>query len=155
MNLTINIPKVWEILGRFKDFCQSKGWKTSRHEDWVMVGNKYHNFLWVRRIYPSTFRKVAMNHKCAIREGASYQVVKTAYTAWLFPEKPPVVLVKTVMDDEELLKRTAIYDLSSVYAGTPVCWKLNKTDSRVFKEFEKFLQAEGGIDVKPRMIDGL
>jgi len=148
MNLTINIPKVWQILSRFKDFCQSKGWKTSRNEDWVMADNEYHNFLWVRKIYPSTFRKVAMNHKCAIREGVSYQVVKTAYTAWLFPEKPPKILMKTVVDDEELLKGTAIYDLSSVYAGKRVCWKLNRTDSEVFREFERFLQENCGIDIK-------
>ena len=90
-----------------------------------------------------------MNHKCAIREGVSYQVVKTAYTAWLFPEKPPKTLMKTVIDDEELLKGTAIYDLSSVYAGKFLCWKLNKTDSVVFREFEKFLQENCGIKVKP------
>lgn len=149
MNVALNIPKVWEILNRFKDLCQSKGWKTSEYEDWVMVDNKYHNFLWGRKIYPSTFRKVAMNHKCAIREGASYQIVKTAYTAWLFPEKPPKILMETVMDNEELLKRTAIYDLSPVYAGKPICWKLNRTDSVVFQEFERFLQEKCGINVKP------
>ena len=149
MNVTLNIPKVWEILNRFKDFCQSRGWKSPKYEDWVMADNKYHNFLWARKIYPSTFRKVAMNHKCAIREGDSYQVVKTAYTAWLFPEKPPKTLMKRVMDNEELLKRTAIYDLSSVYAGKPLCRKLNKTDSVVFQEFERFLQENYGIDVKP------
>ena len=149
MTVALNIPKVWEILNRFKDFCQSKGWKTSRYADWVMADNKYHNFLWVRKIYPSTFRKVAMNHKCAVREGVSYQVVKTAYTAWLFPEKSSKMLMKTVMDNEELLKGTAIYDLSSVYAGKPICWKLNETDSVVFREFERFLQENCGIKVKP------
>jgi len=149
MNVTLNIPKVWEILNLFKDLCQSKGWKISKYEDWVMAENKYHNFLWARKIYPSTFRKVAMNHKCAIREGVSYQIVKTAYTAWLFPQKPTKVLVKTVMDNEELLKETAIYDLSPVYAGKPLCRKLNKTDSVVFREFEKFLQENCGIEVKP------
>jgi hypothetical protein len=149
MNVTVNVPKVWEILNHFKDFCQLRGWKTSKYEDWVMADNEYHNFLWVRKIHPSTFRKVAMNHKFAIREGVSYQVVKTAYTAWLFPEEPPKTLMKTVMDNKELLKGTAIYDLSSVYAGKPLCWKLNKTDSVVFREFEKFLQENCGIDVKP------
>jgi len=149
MNIASNIPRVWEILNRFKDFCQSRGWKTSKHEDWVMADNKYHNFLWVRKIYPSTFRKIAMSHKCAIREGVSYQVVKTAYTAWLFPEKPPQMLMKSIMDNEELLKGTAIYDLSSTYAGKPLCWKLNETDSVVFREFERFLQENCGIKVKP------
>ena len=148
MTVALNVPKVWEILNRFKDFCQSMGWKTSRHEDWVVADNKYHNFLWVRKIHPSTFRKVAMNHKCAVREGVSYQVVKTAYTAWLFPEKPSRMLMKIVTDNEELLKETAIYDLSSVCAGKFLCWKLNKTDSVVFQEFERFLQDSCGINVK-------
>ena len=149
MTVALNIPKVWEILDRFKDFCQSKEWKTSKHEDWVMADNKYHNFLWVRKVYPSTFLKVATNHKCAIHEGVSYQVVKTTYTAWVFPEKPPKMLVQTVIDNEELLKGTAIYDLSSVYAGRPLCLRLNETDSVVFREFEKFLQENCGIEVRP------
>lgn len=148
MDVALNIPRVWEILNRFKDFCQSMGWKISKYEDWVMTDDKYHSFLWARKIHPSTFRKVAMNHRCAIREGVSYQVVKTAYTAWLFPEKPPKMLMKTVMDNEELLKGTAVYDLSSVYDGKPICWKLNKTDSVVFREFERFLQENCGIKVK-------
>jgi len=150
MTVALNVPRVWEILNRFKDFCQSKGWKTSKHEDWVKADKKYHNFLWARKIYPSTFRKVAMNHKCAIREGVSYYVVKTEYTAWLFPEKPPKTLMKTIMDNEELLRGTAIYDLSSLHAGKLSCWKLNKTDSMVFQEFERFLQENCGIDVKSK-----
>jgi len=148
MNVALNVPRVWEILNLFKNSCQSRGWKTSKYEDWVMAESKYHNFLWARKINPSTFRKVAMNHKCAIREGVSYKVVKTTYTAWLFPEKPPKTLMNTVIDNEELLKETAIYDLSSVYAGKPICWKLNKTDSVVFREFEKFLQENCGVNVK-------
>jgi len=56
--------------------------------------------------------------------------------------------MKIMRDNEELLKGTAIYDLSSVYAGKFHCRKLNKTDSVVFQEFEKFLQESCGIDVK-------
>jgi hypothetical protein len=35
------------------------------------------------------------------------------------------------------------------YAGKPLCLKLNETDSTVFKEFEKFLEKELGVEVKP------
>jgi len=143
------IPKVWELLDRFKDQCQLRGWKTSEHEDWVKTGDdKYHNFLWIQTVHPSTFEKIATNHKCAVRKGVSYQVVDVSYTAWLFPQSPPESLMQMVKENPELSRRTAIYDLSWAYGGKRLCLKLNETASMVFKEFEKFLE-ELGVEVKP------
>jgi len=148
--MNLRIPKVWELIDLFKGQCQLKGWKTSEHEDWVKTGDEeYHNFLWIQTVHPSTFEKIAVNHKCAIRKGVSYQVVEISYTAWLFPQSPPENLTQRVKENPELSRRTAIYDLSLVYAGKPLCLKLNETDSMVFKEFEKFLEAELEVEVKP------
>lgn len=155
--MNLSIPKVWKLLDLFKDQCQLKGWKSSEHEDWVKTGDEeYHNFLWIQTVHPSTFEKIAVNHKCAIRKGISYQVVDVSYTAWLFPQSPPENLMQMVNENPELSRRTAIYDLSLAYAGKPLCLKLNETDSTVFKEFEKFLQEELGVEIKPvRKLPGL
>jgi len=151
MTVILDIPKVWELLKYFKGQCQSKGWKTSDYGDWVKKGNEYHNFLWTRTVHPSTFEKVAMSRRCAIREGVSYQVVEVSYTAWVFPEAPPEKLRQIVTENPELSKRIAIYDLSWAYAGKPVCLKLNETDSTVFKEFEKFLEQRCGVKIQPAL----
>jgi len=143
------IPKVWELLDSFKCQCQLRGWKTSEHEDWVKIGDEYHNFLWTQTVHPSTFEKIAVNHKCAIREGISYHVVDVSYTAWLFPQGPPEGLVQIIKENPELSRRTAIYDLSWMYAGKPLCLKLNETKSRAFQEFERFLKEKWGVEVKP------
>ena len=150
MSSVLTIAKIWELLRDFKDLCKSRGWEISEHEDWVKTGDdEYHNFLWIQTVHPSTFEKIAVNHKCAIRKGVSYQVVDVSYTAWLFPQSPPENLMQTVKEKPELSRRTAIYDLSLAYAGKPLCLKLNETDSTVFKEFEKFLEKELGVEVKP------
>ncbi|MFQ6074116.1 MAG: hypothetical protein ACE5KC_02740 [Candidatus Bathyarchaeia archaeon] len=145
----ITIPRVWELLGYFKEECHSRGWKTSENEDWVKVDNEFHSFLWARNVHPSTFKKIVTACKCAIKQGISYQVVSVAYTAWLFPEAPPAMLVHTVARDSKLARRIAIYDLSNVYAGKPVCFKLNETSSEVFQEFENFLKKKWGVELKP------
>jgi len=150
MPMNLPIPKVWELIDRFKDQCQLKGWKISEHEDWIKIGDdEYHNFLWIQTVHPSTFEKIAVNHKCAIRKGISYQVVDVSYTAWLFPQSPPENLMQTVKENPELSRRTALYDLSLAYAGKHLCLKLNETDSMVFNEFEKFLEEELEVEVKP------
>ena len=145
----INIPRVWEILRRFKNECESRGWNTSENEDWINLNQQYHNFLWARTIHPATFKKIATARKCAIRKGVSYQVVDVSYTAWLFPETPPQELLRVVAENPELSKKTAVYDLSWAYTGKPVCLKINETDSPVFREFESFLEKRWGVEFKP------
>jgi len=142
------VPRVWELIRCFKDECRSLGWKTSEHEDWVHVDNQYHIFLWTRTIHPSTFKKIARAPRCAVREGVSYRVVDAAYTAWLFSESPLEELMKAVMDDQNLAKNAAIYDLSRLHSSELICVKLNFTGSRVFREFENFLQKKWGIKFK-------
>jgi len=143
------IPRVWELIGCFKDECHSRGWITSENEDWIKVNDEFHNFLWTRNIHPSTFKKIVSVNKCAVKQGISYQVVSVAYTAWVFPETPPETLVHTVAKDPKLAERIAIYDLSNAYSGNPICLKLNKTGSRVFQEFENFLEKKLGVELKP------
>lgn len=143
------IPRVWELVRSFKYECESRGWKVSEHEDWVKAGDKYHNFLWTRTVRPATLKKIAEQHKCAIKQGISYQVVDVDYTAWILSEAVSEEILQTVAENPELSKRTAIYDLSWSSSKKPLCLKLNKTDSGVFQEFENFLKKKLGFEFKP------
>jgi len=143
------IPRVWDLVHYFKRECEARGWKASQHEDWVKVGNEYHNFLWTRTVRPATFKKIAEEHKCAIKQGTSYNVVNVAYTAWLFSESPPEELLQMAEENPELFQKTAIYDLSCINSEKPACLRLNQTDSRVFQEFESFLEKKWGVEFKP------
>ncbi|MBS7615685.1 hypothetical protein KEJ45_00585 [Candidatus Bathyarchaeota archaeon] len=141
--------KVWEILRKFKELCRFHGWRTSENEDWIETGSEFHNFLLTRDVHPSSFKTIAANRKCIVREGLSYRVVEAAYTAWLFSEAPHENIVKMFLSNPEFLKRTALYDLSPIMEGRNTCLKLNCTSSPVFREFEKFLEKELGIKVEP------
>lgn len=145
----MTIPRVWDLVRSFKHACELRGWKVSEHEDWVKTDNEYHNFLWARTVRPATLKKIAEEHRCAIKQGISYQVVDVAYTAWLFSEEPPEELLQVVVESPELSKRTAIYDLSWAYSKKPICLKLNQTESSVFQEFESFLEKKWGVEFKP------
>jgi len=145
----MEISKVWEILGNFKLSCIRLGWKTSESEDWVEAGDNYHNFLWTREVHPSSFRRIALDKKCVIREATSYRVVEASYTAWLFAQTPSEELARTICENPALSKSVALYDLSHVAKGMNLCVRLNNTDSQVFQEFERFLQSELKVRVEP------
>ncbi len=149
----MKMPRLWEILKRFKHVCTSNGWKTSESEDWVEVNERYHTFLWARDVHPSSFRRIVSNRKCVVREGLSYRVVDASYTAWLFSETPAEALVKTIFENPDVSSKIAIYDLSPLFEGKGVCIKLNYTDSPVFHEFESFLKDE--IKVKIRSLSSV
>jgi hypothetical protein len=51
-------------------------------------------------------------------------------------------------ENPELFRKTAIYDLSCTHSEKSVCLKLNQTDSRVFQEFESFLEKKWGVRFK-------
>jgi hypothetical protein len=144
----MKMPRVWEILKKFKDCCKFRGWKTSESEDWIEIDEKYHNFLWARDVHPSSFKSIVSNRRCVVREGLSYHVVEASYTAWLFSETPSETLVKTVFDNPNFSKRIALYDLSPLLEGKNLCVKLNHTDSPVFQEFENFLKNELKVELK-------
>jgi hypothetical protein len=143
----LSIPKIWELLKSFKEWCKGKGWR-SDEEDWIRLGHEFHDFVWVKNVQPSTFRKVTENPKCTVLDGFSYRVVNASYVAWLFQESPSDSIVQTLVDDPRLCARTALYDFSQVYRGDPTCLKLNGTKSQVFDEFERFLFENWGVTVK-------
>jgi hypothetical protein len=150
MPMNLPFPTIWSLIDSFKEHCRLSGWETCETEDWVKTeDSEYHNFLWTQTIHPSTFERIASNHKCGIRRGISYEVVDISYIAWLFQERPPEFLMSRVKENPELSKKTAIFDLSCVYTGENVCRKLNETESTVFKEFEQFLEEEWEITFKP------
>jgi hypothetical protein len=145
----MKMPKLWEIVQQFKESCRGRGWETSESEDWISIDGQYHNFLWTRDIHPSSFRKIATSGKCVICQGLSYRVVDSSCTAWLFSETPSEALVKTVLENQELSNRVALYDLSPILEGKNTCIKLNHTESPVFQEFESFLRNEMKVKLKP------
>jgi hypothetical protein len=145
----LKISKICEILARFKDTCRHHGWKTSENEDWVEIKNSYHNFVPVGDIHPSSFKRITNNKKCVVREGLTYRVVESSYTAWLFSSAPSETLAQTILSNPSLSCRTALYDLSRSTEDKNVCYKLNCTDSPVFREFEGFLRNELEIKLKP------
>lgn len=144
----MKLPKIRSILKKFKDVCRLQGWKTSQKNDWIRTEDGYHNFLWTRSIHPSSFRSITANRRCVIRKGLSYDVVEASYTAWLFSEAPPRVLVETVCENPDFSKRTALYNLSPILEDKNLGFKLNSTDSPVFQEFENFLQKELKVNLK-------
>ena len=145
----MNIREVWEILEKFKNLCRDHGWKTSDNEDWVAVDGYYHNFLMTRWIHPSSFKKIASNRGCIVREGLSYRVFEATYVAWLFSEPPPEDVVELVFRSTDLCRNTAIYDLGLTMEKRKSCGRLNKTSSLIFREFENFLQDKLEVKFKP------
>lgn len=143
------MPKVWDLLKRFKETCRRRGWKTSDYEDIVKIDDEYHNFIGTRTIHPSTFKRIVSSTKHAVPEGKSYHIIDVSYTAWVFQQPPSEQLVETLTVNSELSKRTALYDLSGLYQDKPLCLKLNETGSLVFDEFEKFLKKTYGVETKP------
>jgi hypothetical protein len=153
MAALLSLPRVWELLKGFKEWCRRKGWKTCEESDWVRINHEYHDFVWARNVQPSTFVKVSQNPKCTVRDGYTYRIVNASYVAWLFQQPPSESLLQTLAEASDLYERTALYDLSQVYQGNHVCLKLNTTKSQVFKEFESFLAENWGVTVKPAYKD--
>lgn len=148
--MNVQFPQVWNLIESFKERCRLSGWETCETEDWVRTEyDKYHNFLWTQTIRPSTFERIATNHKCGIRRGNSYEVVNISYMCWLFQGKPPEFLISMIKENPKLANKTAVFDFSCVYTGKRVCRKLNKTDSIVFYAFERFLEEEWNLEFKP------
>jgi len=145
----MKMSRVWEVLREFKDSSKRHGWKTSESEDWVETNGNYHNFLWARGVHLSSFKRIALNGKCVVREGLSYRFVKTSYIAWLFSETPSETLVTTILENPDFSSRIALYDLSPMLEGKNLCTKLNNTESSVFKEFENFLENKLKVKLKP------
>jgi hypothetical protein len=145
----MKMNRVWDILRKFKNLCQRRGWKTSDNEDWIGTDQGYHNFLWTRNVQFSSFKRIISNGKCVVPEGSSYRVLKASYTAWLFSDAPSETLVKTVIESPDFSNRIALYDLSPLFEGKNLCVTLNNTDSHVFKEFETFLKKELGLKIHP------
>jgi hypothetical protein len=144
----MRMPRIWEILNHFKRSCALRGWKTSENEDWIELDNDYHSFLCARDVTPASFKAIISNRKCVVRKGLFYTVVEPSHLAWLFSEAPPEELARTVLENPDLSKRVAIFNMSPMLEGKDFCIRLNNTDSLVFHEFEAFLQAELKVKVE-------
>jgi len=145
----ILFPRVWELIEGFKLQCGRRGWKVCQNEDLVDVGGEYHHLIWARHIYPDTFRKVVMNPHASVREGAYYRTVRVSYAAWISPESIAEKILDAFLEGPDLPRKVAIYDISPVYTGDRVCLRMNRTNSIVFREFERFLNEEYSISFRP------
>jgi len=144
----MKIPEAWDIINTFKKRCQPKGWEIAEHEDLIKSCGKYHNFLWIRELRPSTFESVTKHKKYAIQEGVNYRTVNVSFTAWICSKILQCEsLIQIMFEHPEILKRNAIYDLSQAPMDG-ICRKFNETESEVFKEFELFLKDEFGIKIQ-------
>lgn len=142
-------PSVWEFIERFKLKCHKKGWEVFENEDLVDVDGECHRFIWVRHVSPNTFKKVVTNPSVLVKKGASFRTVNVSYVAWISPESIAERILDSLLDAPGLLRKVAVYDVSPVYRGEPVCLKINNTESIVFQEFERFLDKEHMIRVEP------
>jgi len=133
-------PNVWDIVEKFKRRCKNKGWEICEYEDLVNAGGEYHHLIWTRHVYPSTFKRVAMNPYQSVREGDSYKRVNIAYLAWISQESVSEGTLEILLKNQSLLRKIALYDISPIYKGQPTCLKVNETESPVFQEFERFLK---------------
>ncbi|HEY4674427.1 MAG TPA: hypothetical protein VIH48_00060 [Candidatus Bathyarchaeia archaeon] len=148
-NSQLVLPKAWDLIARFADDCKLHGWKVYENEDVIEAENEFHKFIWVNRLQISTFKCIVANPLCALCEGASYRIVRLSYVAWVLPGAPWKSTMQIVKETPGLSSKVALYDLSWWYKGAPLCLSLNKTESRVFQEFERFLNAEYGIKPVP------
>jgi len=142
-------PNVWDLVEMFKTERCRKIWKIFEDEDLVNTGTEYHYFVWSRHIRPSTFRRVNKNLRFPIRDGASYRMVDVSYVAWITPEPVSERVTETLDEIPDLSRKIAMYDVSPMYMGRPVCLRINETNSVVFQEFERFLVEKYGVDFKP------
>jgi hypothetical protein len=150
MPMNLIIHNIWELLDRFKNQCKLRNWEISEYEDWIKTSDgKYHNFLWIQLVHPSTFDRICRDYKVAIRDDISYRTVNVSYVAWLFLQSPTENMILKVKQNPEYTKRIAIYDLSRFFIDKSPCLNLNKTDSMVFREFEKFIECESGTEIEP------
>lgn len=145
------VRKIWEIVARFMRRCQSKGWLVIEREDIIKSNEKFHNILWTRKIYPSTFKSLAAKETSVIQKGVSYRPINVSYNAWICATPLSEPLKQTIAKNPELLNRNAVYNLSEI-STKGVAEKLNKTGSEVFQEFEMFLKDELRFELKPAQI---
>jgi len=144
----LTFPRIWDIVERFKPECNGKGWKVYENEDLISVGNEYHYFVWTRHLHPSTFQKVIMKTLIPLREGTFHKRVNISYMAWITSESVSKEILRAFLKYPKLSRRVAIYDISPIYKGESICFKINKTESIVFQEFERFLNKKYGIVFK-------
>lgn len=142
------VRKIWQIVTRFKRRCRSKGWRVIEREDIIKRNEEFHNILWIRKINPFTFKRIAEEETSAIQEGTSYRTIVVSYNAWICATPISESLKQTIAGSPELLKRNAVYDLSKI-CTQEVAEKLNKTSSEVFQDFERFLKDELQFELKP------
>lgn len=140
-----DLPDIQALIDQYKSFCKSLGWRSPEYDDWIWSGADYHKFYWHHGLTAPLFSGFVQSKSVYIQEGSRLHLNEARCTAWIFKKKVPQEVFTQVVDDLDLLRRTAVYDLSPAYEGKLQCFKVNQTESIVFREFEEFLDVKYGI----------
>lgn len=141
--------KIWDLFERFKAHCDEKGWTVCGTEDLIKVGTDYHYLLWSRHTRPLTFRRtVTGDRKIPIPEGNTSKLVNVSYILWVSLDPINQEALTIFAENPALFQKVAVYDLSPIKNNNDVCFKINKTDSEVFRAFEQFLSEKYCVTFK-------
>jgi len=138
---TTPLPSMLNLLDRFMSHCRKKGWSVGEYQDFVEKDGEYRVFFFIKRIFPR-LREIFTEDKWSIFEENSHKSSSVKYRAFIFEEKPPNELVKTLKEDPTLSRNIAIYYLSQLNNDQIICEAWNSTGDSVFDEFEEFLKKE-------------
>jgi len=142
------VLEIWKLLDEFKKYCKRRDWKFHEKDDIIEAENEYHRFIWCSHLYPNTFRRVVTHQSYLIREGVHGRMIRVSYVAWLLLKDPSISMMRMISEMPGLIKRVAIYNVSSALRGKRECQRLNETNSIVFAEFDEFLKTRYGMKLK-------
>lgn len=134
--------RIWDLLRRFKERCQSKGWKAGDEGNWVKLGENYYVFTWFKEIAPSAFASIVGDGRSSIFEDDFWSVKNAKCAIFISLSGFSKKIIEMVNKTPELSKRVALYDLSHFE-------KLVNTRSQVLVEFERVIKKEYGAELKP------
>jgi hypothetical protein len=155
-------PRV--ILDKFNEHCNKlKGWQIYENEDLVQVKESFHKIFWIHDLHPETFKSVVLDRSYTIQSSQRFfepfdyvesyaskkcpsRTVRVSFMGFVASQHPSAEIVVFLERKPQIKKRVALYDISRFFESQPVCLKLNKTKSRVFNEFERFLTCNYGAE---------
>lgn len=145
-------PFQTRLFDRFKSI-RVQDWEWQEWGDVVKVNGEYHSFLIATR-GPSDLQFLNVSterHTGYFDERGNARIIPLSYTVWFlgtYLTCPPSLLRYLAYEEQshtELFRTTAVYCLSLHLSA---CFVYNRTDSVVFKEFERFLE-NAGLRLEP------
>lgn len=147
--------KPWDLIERFCEHCDKiKGWHTYKAEGLVQIKESFHEFIWAHNPVTETFKSVILNSSCVIPNSQEFfetfdfverdvsyrfpfKMVRVSFIAWVLSAGPSKGILDFVRKRPQIQRWVALYDLDRFFKSGSDCKRLNKTESEVFKEFER------------------